>query len=437
MLGLFVVFVVASALWLKSCLSGGPSSGDGEVYVPPELAGPQTTFSTASSVGQSTLDIPVVMTEQVSRRSFEGTVVAHLAPDGEAYLVSTANVKGHRGYEEFEVRDIEGALLWDYTFANRSYRTLHTWYLAGRYVAAAACDYDDDGEIVLLDAGGAEVASRAFSGWTTPTLSADGSWLALFNQRRNTLSVYGPPDLSSAWNLNVKDGAYGFFIGNGPRFFLAEPGRGRLFNGAGQVMWTMEAPEGTRFQAEVSPNAAHLAVGTDDPDASVYLYSLDDGQLLWEQFLVAGGHRHLVFSPDGSSVVVYDIGRHGAIYRLDTLKGEILWRFSLAGRDDSKITIEGLEFTPNGEHLIADVVESRLEDKLYIFSHYLLLLDPTGKALWIAPLGSQVDVEFSAAAARALIVTNNTYDSYSQTANTVTVVSFRMQLPQKETDTGD
>lgn len=437
-LGLLVLFVVVSALWLKSCLSDDPSSSnDGEAYVPPDIGVPQTTFSTVSSMDQSTLDIPVVMTEQVSRRVFEGTVVARLSPDGAAYLVADANVKGHRGYEVFAVRDIEGDLLWEYSFSNRSYRTSHIWYLAGgRYIGAAACDYDDEGEVVILEADGTEVTSLAFKGWTAPTMSAEGSWLALFNQRRNTLVVHGPPDLGAAWSLKVQDGAHGFFIGDGPQFFLLEPGRGRLFNGAGQVLWTAELPAGSRFQAAVSPDGRYLAASTDDPDASVYLYSVDDGALLWDQFLVAGGHRHLTFSPDSSSVVVYDIGRHGAIYRLDTVTGEIQWRFSLTGRADSQVSIERLEFTPNGEHMVADLVESRLEDKIYVFSHYLLLLDPDGKALWISPLGSQVDVEFSAAAGRALIVTNNTYDSYSQADNSVTVVSFLMQLPAKDTSGG-
>jgi len=432
-------------LALRSC-QALPREGDDTTYVPPEVsvewtgfAGAYTADGASGGVEElSFLDIPVVMTQRVVHDSFEGPLQAVLAPDGTSYVVTTLCHRGLRRYQRFQVYDLEGRLLWEHVFPDRSYRTCRTWYLAGgRYIAAAACQYDGDGELRLLDAGGRLVLARDIDGWTSPVMSADGSWLALFNQTRNILTVLGPPDFEPAWSLRVAPGATGFFLGDGPRFLLREPGQARLFDGAGRVVWTVEMKGGGRWAAALSPDAELLAVTSEDPDSSVYLYSTADGTCLWSHSLVVGGNKDVVFSPDGDSLVVYDVGSHSAVYMFDTATGDIAWRSYLrgrgepgeegtvgGGRDSPVLVIEHLEFTPSGEYLVADVCETVLQDRVYTFSHYLLLLNRAGKAVWVAPLGSLVDVDVSARAGLVLITTNHPYDAYSRVTNHLTVVSF-------------
>lgn len=430
---------------LRSCRAL-PREGDDTTYVPPEASVEWTGFAGAYTAGGTSggveelsfLDIPVVMTQRVLHDSFEGSLQAALSPDGTSYTVMTPCYRGLRRYQRFQVYDLEGRLLWEHVFPDRSYRTCQTWYLAGgRYIGATACRYNDDGELHLLDAGGRFILARDIDGWTSPVMSADGSWLALFNQTRRVLTVLGPPDFEPAWSLRVASGAAGFFLGDGPRFLLREPGLARLFDGAGQVVWTVEIKGGGRWAAALSPDGELLAVTSEDPDSSVYLYSTADGTLLWSHSLVVGGNKEAVFSPDGESLVVYDVGSHSAIYMFDTATGDIVWRSYLRGRvepdEDAALggdrgspvlTIEHLEFTPSGEYLVADVSETVLQDRVYTFSRYLLLLNRAGKAVWVAPLGSQVDVDVSARAGLVLITTNHPYDAYSRVTNHLTVVSF-------------
>jgi len=100
---------------------------------------------------------------------------------------------------------------------------------------------------------------------------------------------------------------------------------------------------------------------------------------------VAGGNKRLTFSPDGRSLVVYDVGKHGDVYLLEADTGVISWRFRLEGRSNSAesggsaLSFDKLQFTPSGQTMVADVVESTVAQDAYLYYHYLVLLTPDGK----------------------------------------------------------
>ncbi|MEW6031975.1 MAG: PQQ-binding-like beta-propeller repeat protein [Bacillota bacterium] len=433
MLGLVVVFVLLAAFGVRGCHPPRDPADSGSAYTPPE--GPSGPTSFRGGPGPESeldpLNISVVMTDRILQETYEGTVVARLAPDGRSFVLSSTFQRGGRKYYGFQVCDLRGEVLWEHVFPVSAYRRADAFYLAGgRYIGAVACDYDQEGEVQIRAADGQLVFTRPIVGWTMPVMSARGSWLALFNQQRNTLSVFGPPRFETAWSLKLGEGAHGFFLEDGPRFLLIESGRARLFGAGGQVLWSVAIPGGGYWRALASPDGRYVAATTEDPDSAVYLYSAEDGSLVWSQSLVTGGHKSLAFSPDGASLVVYDIGQHAAIYMLDAAGGNIVWRFYLTayGRTGSMITVKDLQFTPDGRYIVADIVESTLDDRTYVMYHYLLALAPDGHALWITPLGSQVDVEMNAVAGLLLIMTNNVTDGYGLIRNTLTLVTFLEDL---------
>lgn len=429
-LGALVALILLMAYGVRGCAKPPETATQGSVYVPPGMGTGPTTAS-------GLMDIPVVMTDSVCRLAFDGSIRPKLSPEGTSLLVSGIFQRGSRKYQGFNVYDLTGKPLWDHLFANSSYRSAEAWYLAGgRYIGAVANDYDGDGEVIVLDSRGRFVFSREVRGWIHPIMSDDGSWLALLNIRRRELQVFGPPRLAPAWSLRTGPGATGFFLGNGPDFLLYEAGRARLYDREGKIVWSKDIPDGGRWNVASSPDGKYLAVTTEDPDSTVYLYTAADGSLVWSQFLVAGGTKRLAWSPDGASLVVYDVGQRAAIYLINAGSGEIRWRFYLTGRENSSATppaaekqpttfaINDLKFTPSGRNLVADVYEASEGETSYTFYHYLLLLSPDGRALWVSPLGSLVDVDVNATAGLVLLATNNLMDIYGDIRNTVTLVSF-------------
>lgn len=429
-LALAVVLVVAAVAGIVAAVRGcrphpaGPSA-DETVYVPPGEGGAPTTFSGGQTSQATFSDIPVVMTARVSHLSFQGVVKSSLCPDGRSYLVNTAVQRGARKYMGFVVYDTEGRPLWEHAFTDTSYRSENAAYAAGgKVVAGEAVDYEEKGEFHLLDSAGNVLLNRPISGWTQAVVSDDGSALALINESSHGLVVFESPGYREVWSTTVGQGATGVFIGNGPRLLLLESGRARLFNAGGKVVWSVNIPGGGRWNAAVSPDQRYIAATTPDPDSTVYLYSVADGSLVWSQFLVAGGDKHLAFSPDGGSLVVYDVGQHGDIYLLKTSTGEILWRFRLQGKKDSLITVEDLQYSATGQAIIADIVEMTQAGDTYTNYHYLLDLTADGRALWISPLGAEVDVDLLAASGLALVTTNNLIDPSGNVVNSVTLISY-------------
>jgi outer membrane protein assembly factor BamB len=429
-----VVFVILLGAGLRGCHPPRGPRDSGSDYIPPDTDTGPTAFrgGRGPETELDPMNISVVMTDKVLQENFDGTIHAFMSPDGESYLVNGMYQRGGRRYYGFQVYDVTGELLWDHIFAGSGYRTAHAAYLAGgRYIGAVACGYDENGEIQIFDHTGRSVFSRTMNGWTSLVMSERGSWLALFNQQRRTLNVFGPPRLDSAWTLRVAEGATGHFLGDGPEFVLNEPGRSRLFGAGGQVIWSVPIPGGVRWQTVTSPNGEFLAATTEDPDSGVYLLSAADGTTIWSQTLVTGGHKDMIFSPDGRHLIVYDIGQYAAIYAMDVATGEVAWRFYLKGdRTKSILTVKDLQYMARGRYIAADIVETGREDQIYVFYHYLLLLSDEGAALWISPLGSQVDVSLNAMAGLVLITTNNLMERYTVPGkNALTLVSFLEDLP--------
>jgi hypothetical protein len=116
---------------------------------------------------------------------------------------------------------------------------------------------------------------------------------------------------------------------------------------------------------------------------------------------------------------------------MDVATGEVAWRFYLKGdRTKSILTVKDLQYMARGRYIAADIVETGREDQIYVFYHYLLLLSNEGAALWISPLGSQVDVSLNAMAGLVLITTNNLMERYTVPGkNALTLVSFLEDLP--------
>ncbi len=405
---------------------------DDSSYVPPGEGEAPTQFTGGRTNEADFVDIPVVMAGRISHASFDGVITARLSPDGTSYLVNTTYQRGNRKYYGFTVHDTtEGKTLWEHVFANTNYRSEMAFYTAGaKYIAAQAVDYDEEGEFNLLSRDGAFVMNRPLKGWTQPVVSDDGSWVALFVEKYHTLQVFGPPNLSPKWSAIVTQGARGFFLGDGPEMVLHEAGQARLMGGTGATVWTIKIPDAGHWNAALSPSGKYLAATTEDPDSTVYLYSVEDGARVWSQFLVAGGNKRLTFSPDGHSIVVYDVGQHGDIYMLDARTGEILWRFRLQGSEEPEegatrvIAVEDLQFSPSGQTMTADIVETTESPDLYRYYHYLLVLTPDGRASWICPLGSDVDVDYRADLGLALVATNNPIEANGDVVNSVTLVSF-------------
>ncbi len=398
--------------------------------MPPDTGGKPTVFSggTANTglPGETSFsDIPAGTTNRVSRDTFNGVISGRLSPDGKSYLVSGTFARGSHKYLGLRVYDLDGRQLWEHLFTDGNYRSSDVSYGAGgRYVVATAVDYGGEGQVHLLDPDGRLVFVRSIDGWTQPVISSEGSWLAFFNARRRTVQVFGPPHFSPAWSASVGEGAYGVFLEDGPELLVCDAGRARLYGSRGQVLWSVSVPGGGRWNVALSPSGRRVAVTTEDPDSTVYVYSASDGSLLWSQFLVTGGDKRLTFSPDGTMLVVYDVGQHNAIYMINASTGEIPWRYYLRGQEGSTLVIRQLQFLPSGRSMIADIVESESGDDAYVFRHYLLRLTREGKALWVAPLGSDVDVDLDAAAGLALVVTNNPIDMSGSVTNSVTLVSF-------------
>ncbi len=417
--------VVAFTYAVRGCRPETPPAPDDTAYVPPGAGGSPTTFSGGRTSEADFQDIPVVMTGRVCHNTFDGVVTARLSPDGRSYLVNTTYYRGNRKYYGFSLYNLEGKTLWDHIFPSTDYRSEAAGYVAGgKLITAQAADYEEDGEFHLIDAEGRPLMNRPTTGWTQATVSDDGSWVALFNEVNRRLEVFGPPNLSPAWSTFVSQGARALFIGDGPELLVCEGGRARLFDDSGRTVWTVTIPGGRRWNVALSPDRRRLAVSTGDPDSTTYLYSVSNGSLIWSQFLVAGGHKELTFSPDGATVAVFDVGQHGDIYMLRAATGEILWRFRIEGRPNSGITVEALQFSRSGKSMTADIVESAPTDDAYLYYHFLLSLTPDGRALWISPLGSEVDVDLAAASGLALVATNNPIDARGDVVNSVTLVSF-------------
>lgn len=426
---MLAVLVAAAVLGVSYGVRGcrqeeGPEAQTG-AYVPPASEVAPATLAGGRVAAAAFEDIPVVMTQRVCRDTFDGPVIARLSPDGTAYLVSGVYLRGSRKYHGVKVWSTKGKPLWDYLLANPSYRASDAWFLAGgRYVGVVAVDYDADGELVVLDSEGRRVMQRSFKEWSFPVMSSDGSWLALFNTRRRTVQVFGGRSLEPVWTGSVAEGATGVFLGDGPELLVLEPGRARLMDERGRVIWQASLSDKVRLQAAFSPDGRWLALTSDDPDSTVYLYNARDGSLRWSRFLVTGGRKGLAFSPDVTRLVVYDVGEYGDIYMLDLASGDILWRFRLRGRPGSTLTVVELQYTPAGDRLVADVVEHTRTDDAYLFYHYLLVMGSDGLALCVSPLGAGIDVEFSAAHGLALLTSNNPIDMYGDMINSVTLVSF-------------
>jgi len=429
-LGVIVVVLAVALIFVltygvRGCEPAAESEPEDFTYVPPGSGGSPTTFSGGRTSEAAFLDIAVVMTGRVCHDALDGIITAALSPDGTSYLVGPILQRGSRKYQGFKVFDTEGQPLWEHMFSNANYRSSRAIYLAGgKFIGAVALDYDEEGEFHLLDSRGRYALNRPVTGWVQPALSDDGAWLALFDERRRILDVFGPPGLSPTWSLAFKPGASGFFIGNGPEFLLSEAGMARLLDGGGRVIWAAEIPDGSHWNVALSPDSRYLAATTQDPDSTLYLYSAADGSLRWSQFLVTGGKKRVTFSPDGSSIVVYDVGRYGDVYALSTATGEITWRFRLQGREDSLLTFEDLDFTPSGQHMVADVVESTRTADAHSFYHYLLLMTPDGRALWVSPLGAEVDVDLVVSSGLALVTTNYTFEVGGSVTNSLTLISF-------------
>jgi len=436
LLALAVVFVLLVAFIFRSCRSERASPGGaGDLYVPPDSGGAPTSFSGLASPSGGVseadfMDIPVLMTERITQDSVEGVAVGRLNPDGTSYLVAGTDLRGTRRSLGFRVYDLEGGFLWEHLFTGASYRTTQAGYQAGgRYIVASAVTYGEAGVVMVLEANGAHVFERSFDGWAEAVLSDDGKWLALFNHRRRTLEVLGPRRYSPAWSANVGSGAWGLFTPAGDGLLVCEAGRARMFDQRGQLMWSQDIPDGGRWNAAFSPDGRFLAATTEDPDSSVYLYSVTDGSLVWKQFLVTGGNKHTAFSPNGRLLVVYDVGKHAAIYMLDAATGEIPWRFYLRGREDATLAVADLDFAPSGDYMIADIVESTVAEDAYHYYHYLLRLTIDGRALWVSPLGGEADVDIDVRHGLALITSNNPLDAYGNVENTITLLRFQTDAP--------
>lgn len=423
----FVALAVAVIIFfaIRGAQAVEPVIPDDTSYVPPGTEGTTTAFTGGRTSEATFQDIPVVMTDKICHNSFQGTITCDLRPDGQAYLVNTSIQRGGRKYMGFAVYDNEGALLWDHAFTNTNRRSEKaSFYAGGKAIAAEATDYDEAGEFQLLDDTGGSLMNRAVEAWNQPVVSADGSWLALFNEVNRTLLLFGPPNYTLAWSASLSQGANGTFIGNGPLFLLCQSGQAGLFNASGKQVWKAAIPDSGHWNVVVSPDERFIAATTPDPDSSVYLYSVDGGALVWSQFLVAGGNKGLTFSPDGSSLVVYDVGQHGDIYMLKADSGEILWRFRLQGREDATVTVEDLQFSSSGQAMFADIVELTATNDAYLYYHYLLALTPDCRALWVSPLGAEVDVDLAAGPGLALVTTNNIMDINGNVTNSVTLVSY-------------
>ena len=433
-LGLVVVVTLTLTYGVRGCRPETGQRDTGSTYVPPGSGDGTSTFSGSASTGRTTeeafLNVPEVMTERLYQDTFDGVISGRLSPDGACYSVTGSYQRGARKYLGFRVYSVEGELLWEHVFADASYRSCGTWFLAGgKYIGAVATDFEGDGEVHLLDRGGRYVLSRPIKGWTVPVMSSDGSWLALVNERHRTLQVLGLPDLELAWSAGIDGGATVLFVGDGPELLVSETGRARLFEKDGQARWTINIQGGGRWSAVCSPDRQLIAATTEDPDTSVYLYNVADGSLIWSQFLVVGGDKRMTFSPDGAFLVIYDVGQHAAIYLMNVVTGEIPWRFTLKGREDASLTVKTLQFTPSGQHLLVDTTESSATEDDYVYYHNLLLMTLEGRALWVSPLGLQVDVDVSSATEVALITTNNPIDLNGDVTNTLTLVSFSLPVP--------
>jgi outer membrane protein assembly factor BamB len=426
------VFVLTYGV--RGCRPTAGNDPEDALYVPPGAEGAPTSFSGGRTSEAAFMDVAVVMTGRICHDAFEGTLATDMSSDGASYLVSLPYQRGSRKYQGFKVFNTQGKLLWEHIFTNPNYRSSRIGYLAdGRFIGALAVTYGEDGEFHLFDSGGRSLLERPVRGWTEPVLSEDGSWLALFDRRRRLLEVFGGPTFKPTWSAACRPGGGGFFLGDGPEFLFYEAGTARLLDATGKALWTVSIPESSRWNVALSPDRRYLAATTQDPDSTIYLYSMSDGALKWSQFLVAGGKKRITFSPDGSSIMIYDVGRYGDVYALNTATGEIAWRFRLQGREDSIITFENLVFTPSGQHMVADVVESTRTEDAYLFYHYLLLMTPDGRALWVSPLGAEVDVDLAAATGVALVTTNYTYEQGGSITNSVTLVSF---VTETQTDPG-
>lgn len=429
--------VIALTYGVRGCKPEAPPAPDDTAYVPPGAGGAPTTFSGGRTSEAAFQDIPVVMTERLCHTTYQGVVTAKLSPDGTSYLANTTYQRSGRKYLGFSLYDHDGKTLWEHVFPSTNYRSETAHYAAaGKLIAAEAVDYDEEGEFHLLDATGRYLLDRPVKGWVQPVVSADGKWVALFNDKTRRLEVFGPPSFASAWAASVGVGTSGLFLGDGPEFLLCEAGRARLLDGSGRTIWTVTIPGEGYWNVVVSPDGGYLAASTEDPDSTIYLYSVDDGSLVWSQFLVAGGNKELVFSPDGATIAVFDVGQHGDVYMMKAATGEILWRFRLQGQKDSFITVKDLQFSPSGQSMTADIVESTQANDAYLYYHYILSLTPDGRALWVSPLGAEVDVALVAASGLALVTTNNPIDVNGNVVNSVTLVSFTAEPQVGATSAG-
>ncbi|MCL6450226.1 MAG: PQQ-binding-like beta-propeller repeat protein [Acetobacteraceae bacterium] len=394
-------------------------------------APPPSPLAAAPQIELSLSDCPLKSPAPLWEKGFSDAVTSSLSPDGSLVAVSGVLPRGGLRRMEVQVYGRDGVLQWSRHLQDPGFRSGWARFLAdGEHLALGAFYYNETGVVEVYPAGGgAALWRRRASGPVLVTSSEQGDRLAVIDHLEGYLHLLSAGTGTELARVRVGPAATCQFVASGEYLLVEDGDRLFLLDGAGRHAWEHRLDGSMLREVGISRDASWLAVTTGEADSSVYLFDRD-GRLRWKYLLFPGGTNLVRFSPDSRLLAVYNVGRRAGIYLFRTGTGELLWRLFFAdGAAHGDISLRRLEFAPDCGFLMVEAVVGTATGPTLQEEHQVILLDPSGSALWRLPLGYDLDLALDTGCGTVVATGRPQVDASGQAFTSVRCYDLTPLLP--------